>query len=353
MNQLIATALFTLITCVALAQRAPKEMRKDTVISMPDTAIPYQWLKYLKDAQKYHERGEYLKAAQAYSSSFAISGKYVSAHDRYNAACSWALAGNIDSAFHNLFIVASNDNKAPADATLSSDILQLINDDDLKSLHNDKRWRVLASQFRANKDRIESGFNRPIVAMLDSIHYDDQRYRQQIGAITKKYGRNSKEEKEVFRMMQITDSMNLIKVRKILDKHGWLGRDVIGARRNSTLFLVIQHADIETQKKYLPMMREAVNNKKANANQLALLEDRIAIREGRKQIYGSQIGIDENGNKYVQPLDDPDNVDRRRASVGLNPLASYVSQWGIRWDPQEYKKQLPEIEKRERTKSKQ
>ncbi len=72
------------------------------------------------------------------------------------------------------------------------------------------------------------------------------------------------------------DSINLIKIKKILDERGWLGADIIGNQGNSTLFLVIQHSDIETQEKYLPMMREAVKKGNANSSSLALLEDRVA-----------------------------------------------------------------------------
>lgn len=71
----------------------------------------------------------------------------------------------------------------------------------------------------------------------------------------------------------------------------------------------------------------------------------MALGEGRKQTYGSQIGFDESTNKYyVLPLEDPDRVDQRRASVGLGSLADYVKRWDIAWDVEAYKKQLPEIE---------
>jgi hypothetical protein len=96
------------------------------------------------------------------------------------------------------------------------------------------------------------------------------------------------------------------------------------------------------------MMREAVKNKKARASSLALLEDRVNLREGRKQIYGSQIGTFKDGKYYVQPLEDPDNVDKRRAEVGLGPLNEYTQHWHFNWDAAAYKKQLPEIEKNEK-----
>ena len=117
------------------------------------------------------------------------------------------------------------------------------------------------------------------------------------------------------------DARNLIKIQKILDEKGWLGQDVIGGRGNMTLFLVIQHAPIEIQEKYLPMMREAVKKNNAQPSSLALLEDRIALRTGKRQIYGSQIGRNpETGEFYVSPIENPEKVDERRAKVGLGTL---------------------------------
>ena len=120
---------------------------------------------------------------------------------------------------------------------------------------------------------------------------------------------------------------------------------------NSTLFLVIQHSDLKVQEKYLPMMREAVAKKKASSSSLALLEDRVALRQGKRQIYGSQIGRKPNGGDYyVSPLEDPDNVDKRRVAVGLGSLESYISRWNIKWDVEAYKTMLPEIEALEKKK---
>ena len=90
-------------------------------------------------------------------------------------------------------------------------------------------------------------------------------------------------------------------------------------------------------------MREAVKKGNAMASSLALLEDRVAIGEGRMQIYGSQIGTKPDNSHYVLPLEDPDHVDQRRAGVGLGPLAEYVKNWNIVWNVEQYKKDLPEL----------
>ncbi len=48
----------------------------------------------------------------------------------------------------------------------------------------------------------------------------------------------------------------------------------------------------------------------------------------------------------------PENVDKRREEVGLQPLADYVKEWQIKWDVEQYKKDLEKIEAREKAKQK-
>jgi hypothetical protein len=188
--------------------------------------------------------------------------------------------------------------------------------------------------------------DKGLIAMLDTIYHDDQDDRIKYEELVKKDGFNPKDEQELAAIISRKDSINIIKIEKILDKYGWVGPDVFGKQGSETVFSVIQHADIKTQEKYLPIMRNAVKNKKADPGSFAMLQDRVSLREGKGQIYGSQIGRDEKGVFYVDVLNDPDNVDKRRVEVGLEPLASYVQDWNIKWDVATYKKQLPEIKKR-------
>ena len=135
----------------------------------------------------------------------------------------------------------------------------------------------------------------------------------------------------------------------MLDEYGWLGFDKVGRMGAMTIFLVIQHSPLPVQQKYLPMMREAVAKKQASASSLALLEDRVALREGKKQIYGSQVFTDTVTRKnFVAPLEDPDNVDKRRAAVGLGPLAAYLKEFDIEWNLEEFKRLQLEAEKKKK-----
>ena len=282
---------------------------------------------FILEADEFYNTKKYAKSASKYEDAFkSIDGKAYP-NDRYNAACSYALAKNSEKAFHHLFRLAEN----PKTKYRSYD--HIIADTDLNFLHNNKKWDKLIKIVKANKQEAEKDLDKPLVAILSTIYKEDQKYRHQISDVEKKYGRDSDEMKKHWNLINEKDSINLIKVTKILDERGWLGQNVIGGRGNSTLFLVIQHADIKTQQKYLPMMREAVKKGNAQAANLALLEDRVALRTGKKQIYGSQIGRDpETGEFFVSPLMAPEKVNERRASVGLGSIESYIKNWDMTWD---------------------
>jgi len=282
----------------------------------------------VQEALSLYKSKEYLKSGQKYSEAFAVLGNKSVSDDRYNAACSWALANEIDSAFVQLF------------KSCFTDLNTITTDSDLESLHKDERWNKVIEFVKSNKEKAEANFDKPLISTLDTIYQDDQKYRKQLSEI-----KGKEEVREQWEIINHYDSINLVKVKKILDERGWLGTDIVGFYGNLTLFLVIQHADIETQEKYLPMMREAVKNGNAMARDLALLEDRVALRKGEKQIYGSQIFQNiETGEYYVEPLIDPDNVDKRRAEVGLPPIQDYLHIFGLTWNVEEYKKKLPEYE---------
>ncbi len=135
------------------------------------------------------------------------------------------------------------------------------------------------------------------------------------------------------------DSLNLIKVKKLLTVYGWLSEQQVGYKANIALFSVIQHAPYAEQKAFATVMDKAVKDGALKPSHYALYHDRMLLQSGQKQRYGSQIGFDhETGRSYVMPLEDPDGVDKRRKAVGLGPLSYYVKQWGFTWDPDEYKK---------------
>lgn len=179
--------------------------------------------------------------------------------------------------------------------------------------------------------------NQELSRTLDSIYEEDQKYRKQISSVMKEHGQNSEEFQELAMTMIKTDASNLLVIEQILDDYGWLGADVVGNKGNQTFFLVIQHADLQTQQKYLPMMEVAVEKGNAKSQNFALLKDRVLIGEGKKQIYGSQLGVNQETGKYfIEPIKDPKHVNKRRQKMGLGPIEDYVSRFGIKWEVQKH-----------------
>ena len=173
---------------------------------------------------------------------------------------------------------------------------------------------------------------KSVIAKLDTLFQDNQWYILRMDSIERQYGQESTEMRFLRKARRRSDSLNTIEVKNILDSYGWLGPDVIGKRANETLFLVIQRSDLKTREMYLPLLRYAVVIGNASADSYACLADRIALDQGKKQIYGSQIGInEETGAYFILPLEDPENVDKRRDQMELAPLAEYVRKWHIRW----------------------
>src|SRR5699024_5515887 len=135
--------------------------------------------------------------------------KKSSPRDRYNAACSHALAGDSEQSFAHLFDLAEDPH------IKYNNLDHLTTDPDLISLHNKEPWSRLTDIVRANKKEFEKDFNRPLIAKLDTIFEDDQKYRLQIGEIEEKYERESKEMKAQWNIIREKDSVSLIKGKKI------------------------------------------------------------------------------------------------------------------------------------------
>jgi len=69
-------------------------------------------------------------------------------------------------------------------------------------------------------------------------------------------------------------------------------------------------------------------------DKLALLEDRVLVREGNAQIYGTQLKRNqETGALELEPITDEANVDKRRAEMGMESLADYLKRFDLEYTP--------------------
>jgi RNase P protein component len=180
--------------------------------------------------------------------------------------------------------------------------------------------------------------NKNLQSELLRMKAQDQRYRGQMQAEIIKMSSSgtteqSKEFKAVLKKQNEIDRKNLVRLAEIIKRHGWPGRSLVGEEATNASVLILQHADLTFQKKYFSLVKEGARKGEVRAADAAMLEDRILMLEGKKQIYGSavQSGPETGGKLQLHPIEDEDHVDERRAAVGLMPLAEYLKQFGLEY----------------------
>lgn len=92
---------------------------------------------------------------------------------------------------------------------------------------------------------------------------------------------------------------------------------------------MIQHAGLETELKYLDVLKNAVRNGKALPSYYALLLDRTNMYLGKLQEFGSQLTCSFDGKWYFFPIRDEPGVNNRRKSIGLPIMEEYAEKFNI------------------------
>jgi hypothetical protein len=284
---------------------------------------------FLQEAAAFAEAKNFIAAHDNYRKAFLLAKKQP--NDLFAGACVAALAEQKTDAFTWL--------EAAAEAGWN-DMYDWHNNSSLAALRNTAEWTKAAAVLET---KLGAKYEQALVDELAKINLSDQSIRKKYAEAKKILGNKHLVLDSLRQVMALTDSINTLKIGKILDEKGWLGRTRIGDG-NNTLFAIIQHSDLKTQQKYLPMMRDAVKKGNAQGSSLCLLEDRMATSEGKKQRYGTQIGTRKKTKQaYILPIEDPDNLDKRRAEMGLRPIAEYVKHWEIVWDLAAYKAQAADV----------
>ena len=127
--------------------------------------------------------------------------------------------------------------------------------------------------------------------------------------------------------MESLHNKNAEALNEIIEQIGYPTISKIGAEANEAAWLVIQHSigKPEFMKKCAALLEKAVTDEQADAKHLAYLTDRIAVLEGKPQLYGTQFDWDANGKLSASPLDDFEKVNQRRKTLGLNSLAEQTT----------------------------
>jgi len=104
---------------------------------------------FVQKADSLCDVNDYKNSAIEYQKAFDSNNGKGYSNDRYNAACSFALAGETKKAFYHLLYCSSHPR------IKYKNYGHITTDPDLNSLHENILWKKLISEVKANKDEYE------------------------------------------------------------------------------------------------------------------------------------------------------------------------------------------------------
>lgn len=249
---------------------------------------------------------QYAQAAQNYS--VALKQIELTAHKTreqlefseitmINAASCFAYAGQPDAAFVvlNKMVACAKPNRESY-TQFKSELKQL--QIELAFIKKDVRWNYLFNEIDRRTLIAEKKINQPLKSRLDSIFMKRQ------------YAPPTAESQK--------DTTGILFIERLLNTRGWPYEDSIGEYAANQFFHTVLNGNFFDHQ-HINSLREAVAKGQAEAYMLAYLEDALLLREGKKQIYGTQVKKD----KSDPHIWDKENVNSRRKYLGLEPIEDY------------------------------
>jgi hypothetical protein len=222
----------------------------------------------------------------------------------YEAASCQAMNGEIDSAFATL------------DRALVAGLhdMDVSDDYDLDPLKYDPRWEPFVEKLRAAAAVAETRISNP--ALRDELVALEAQH-------TILRGPTLGLDDESKRLAAELDRKTVTTLKAIIAKHGWPRYSTVGrAGETAVWWLVLGSEDLAFQKDCLAMLERAVAQGEGNPTLYAYLYDRVAVRSGKPQRWGTQI---RDGKPY--PIEDEAHVDDRRRALGLPTMANELKQY--------------------------
>ena len=122
-----------------------------------------------------------------------------------------------------------------------------------------------------------------------------------------------------------TDSELTARLKQITETRGWPTIRLVGIDASNAAVLILTHSpDHAWQHTLLPQLEELADTGRIDGSALATVIDKELIASGNLQRYGSQFKF-VDGAMAMYAVEDPANLDRRRAQVMLIPMDAYKS----------------------------
>lgn len=122
--------------------------------------------------------------------------------------------------------------------------------------------------------------------------------------------------------MEAVHKKNAARLAAIIEQDGWPIVSLVGEKGAWAAWLIAQHdiGEPAFMRQSLSLLKQAAANGETLLWQVAMLEDRIRMFEGKPQLYGTQFEPNAQGEFVPYLIEDSEGVNARRLAVGLNTL---------------------------------
>ncbi len=120
------------------------------------------------------------------------------------------------------------------------------------------------------------------------------------------------------------DIKNQLALDEIVAACGWPTAKIFNNSGLHAAFLIVQHANLDYQLKYFQRIENSHEKGEIPSFFFVILLDRMLVRQGKPQKYGTQYTSDEKGLRVlVLPIEDPDGLNERRVKIGMSVIPGY------------------------------
>jgi hypothetical protein len=120
------------------------------------------------------------------------------------------------------------------------------------------------------------------------------------------------------------DKPHTQRLNEIVRTYGVPDSKLVGKEGVEAYYLLLQHSnDPKLKQKSLKGMEKAFKAKELSPGDYANFTDRLLVNLGKLQVYGANFDL-KDGKMVMSPTKDVKNLDKRRKSIGLPPIAEYM-----------------------------
>ncbi len=256
--------------------------------------------------------GDLLGSAMAYRDALADATPEEQGALAFAIASSLALQAQYpDSAFYYLAIALDDE---PS--------MRPLWDADFFFLTDDDRWiDVENTQLDKLELQVTGRFNREYARQLLGIRMNEWAYRYHTMLGFRTLGPESPILTAVSHARDSRHAENLVRLRALVDEHGWPELSSVGEEAAYAAGNVINHSNLATRQHFLPVLQAVCERDECDWSRYAHILDRTELELGNPQVFGTQMERNEESGRFeARPIIDPENVDVRRGARGMEPI---------------------------------